>query len=45
MNEQPNNENAYLKDEIDLQNSVNCHLWQGYEAYRMHTPHPPLWHL
>lgn len=26
VNEQPKNENAYLKDEINIQNSTNCHL-------------------
>lgn len=26
VNEQPKNENGYLKDEINIQNSINCHL-------------------
>lgn len=40
MSEQPKNENASPKCEINLQYFVNGRLCQGNEAYQMHAPSP-----
>jgi len=40
VSEQPKNENASLKYEINLQYLVNGHLRQGNEAYGAHASSP-----